>query len=142
MVLAGEAIGFGYRHSRMMDEGLMVLGAKLKLAPGSREGLYATMAEFQSMRREKQPLALPSAGSFFKRPPGYFAGALIEQAGLKGLRVGGAQVSEKHAGFLVNTGGATTADFIALKNEVQKRVMEKFGVALEPEVRIIPWEGA
>lgn len=142
VVLAGEAIGFGYRHSRMMDEGLMVLGAKLKLAPGSREGLYATMAEFQSMRREKQPLALPSAGSFFKRPPGYFAGALIEQAGLKGLRVGGAQVSEKHAGFLVNTGGATTADFIALKNEVQKRVMEKFGVALEPEVRIIPWEGA
>lgn len=127
-----------YRHSRMMDDGLVVLGATLLLFPGSRNALYATMAEFQSLRREKQPLAWPSAGSFFKRPPGYFAGALIEQAGLKGLRVGGAQVSEKHAGFLINLGGASTADFIALKDEVQRRVMDRFGVLLEPEVRIIP----
>ncbi len=127
-----------YRHSRMMDEGLVVLGATLLLIPGSRDALYATMAEFQSLRREKQPLAWPSAGSFFKRPTGYFAGALIDQAGLKGLRIGGAQVSEKHAGFLINLGGASTADFIALKDEVQRRVMDRFGVMLEPEVRIIP----
>ena len=130
-----------YRHSRMMKEGLMVLGAALRLMPGSRDALYATMAEFQKLRREKQPLNWPSAGSFFKRPPGYFAGALIEQAGLKGYTVGGAQVSEKHAGFLINIGGATTADFMMLKNEVQCRVMERFGVRLEPEVRIIREQG-
>ena len=130
-----------YRHSRMMDEGLVILGVTLLLIPGSRSALYATMAEFQSLRREKQPLAWASAGSFFKRPPGYFAGALIEQAGLKGLRIGGAQVSEKHAGFLINLGGASTSDFIALKDEVQRRVMDRFGVMLEPEVRIIPETG-
>ena len=115
----------------------MVLGAVLRLTPGSKDALYATMAEFQAMRRDKQPLSYPSAGSFFKRPTGYFAGALIEQAGLKGLTIGGAQVSEKHAGFLINIGGATTADFVALKEEVQRRVKERFGVRLEPEVRII-----
>ena len=135
--LSREEAQFSYRHSRMMRDGLMVLGATLRLAPGSREALYATMAEFQALRREKQPLNYPSAGSFFKRPAGYFAGALIEQAGLKGEQVGGAQVSQKHAGFLVNTGHATTADFLALKERVQQRVQERFGVALEPEVRII-----
>ncbi len=127
-----------YRHTRMMDEGLVVLGAVLLLSPGSRDALYVEMAQFQTLRRDKQPLTWPSAGSFFKRPPGCFAGALIEQAGLKGFRIGGAQVSEKHAGFLINLGGATTTDFIALKDEVQRRVMERFGVMLEPEVRIIP----
>ena len=89
-------------------------------------------------RREKQPLELPSAGSTFKRPQGHFAGALIEQCGLKGTRVGGAQVSEKHAGFIVNTGGATSADVLGLIREVQRVVKEKTGVELEPEVRIVP----
>jgi len=135
--LSLEEAQLSYRHSRMMEEGWMILGAVLRLTPGSRDALYATMAEFQAMRRDKQPLTYPSAGSFFKRPTGYFAGALIEQAGLKGLTIGGAQVSEKHAGFLINIGGATTADFVALKNEVQRRVKERFGVLLEPEVRII-----
>jgi len=135
--LTRDEAKLSYRHSLMMDEGLMVLGATLRLTPGSRDALYATMAEFQALRREKQPLAWPSAGSFFKRPTGYYAGALIEQAGLKGTSVGGAQVSEKHAGFLINTGGATTADFLALKDLVQQKVMERFNVALEPEVRII-----
>lgn len=137
MTLTREEADFSYRGSRMMRDGLMILGATLRLFPGKKDALYATMAEFNTLRRDKQPLAWPSAGSFFKRPPGYFAGALIEQAGLKGLQVGGAQVSEKHAGFLINLGGATTADFLALKGEVQRRVQERFGVALEPEVRII-----
>ncbi|HSK69055.1 MAG TPA: hypothetical protein VLA21_07315, partial [Candidatus Limnocylindria bacterium] len=131
-----------YRHSRMMDEGLIVLGATMKLLPGSRDALYATMAQLQQMRREKQPLTYPSAGSFFRRPPGYYAGALIEQAGLKGLTVGRAQVSELHAGFLINLGGATTADFVALKDEVIRRVLERWGVTLEPEVRIVLGHGA
>ncbi len=141
ITLSREQAQLSYRHSRMMDEHWIVLGASLRLSPGSKDALYATMAEFQAMRREKQPLAWPSAGSFFKRPKGYFAGALIEQAGLKGLSVGGAQVSEKHAGFFINTGNATTKDFLELKNQVQQKVMERFGVALEPEVRIIKGQG-
>ena len=96
------------------------------------------MEELGRRRREKQPLELPSAGSIFKRPQGHFAGALIEQCGLKGTRVGGAQVSEKHAGFIVNTGGATSADVLGLIREVQRVVKEKTGVELEPEVRIVP----
>ena len=95
------------------------------------------MRDFACRRREKQPLEYPSAGSFFKRPAGHFAGALIEGAGLKGLTVGGAQVSEKHAGFLINIGGATASDFLALMKQVQDQVMEKYGVMLEPEVRIV-----
>ncbi|MGI6696225.1 MAG: UDP-N-acetylmuramate dehydrogenase [Christensenellales bacterium] len=137
LVIRGEQAGFGYRRSRMMDEGLVVLGAELKLLPGHKEDLYRQMREYHDARREKQPLTWPSAGSFFKRPAGLFAGALIEQAGLKGFSIGGAQVSEKHAGFLINTGNATTADFLALKNEVQRRVQAQFGVMLELEVRII-----
>ena len=132
-----EECALSYRRSRMMEDGLAVVEATLQLFPGHRDALYATMAELQKMRQEKQPLSYPSAGSFFKRPSGYFAGALIEQAGLKGLTVGKAQVSELHAGFLINLGGATTDDFIALKDEVQRRVMERFSVQLEPEVRII-----
>ena len=140
--LSAAEADFSYRHSRMMDEGLIVLGATMKLLPGSRDALYATMAQLQQMRREKQPLTYPSAGSFFRRPPGYYAGALIEQAGLKGLTVGRAQVSELHAGFLINLGGATTADFVALKDEVIRRVLERWGVPLEPEVRIVLGHGA
>lgn len=133
---------YGYRHSLMMEEGLVVLGAEMRLSPGHKEDLYRQMQEYQALRREKQPLSYPSAGSFFKRPAGLFAGALIEQAGLKGLTAGKAQVSEKHAGFLINLGGATTADFLALKSQVQRRVREQFGVTLEPEVRIIGEEAA
>lgn len=136
-----EEARFSYRHSHMMDEKLLILGATLLFEPGDKAQLYEEMAVYQTLRRDKQPLTYPSAGSFFKRPPGFFAGALIEQAGLKGLTIGGAQVSEKHAGFLINIGGATTQDFLDLKAEVQRRVMERFGVFLEPEVRIIGDEG-
>jgi hypothetical protein len=110
--------------------------------PEAGDEFYAVREEriaidIAARRKEKQPLEYPSAGSFFKRPAGHFAGALIEGAGLKGLSVGGAQVSEKHAGFLINKGGATAADFLKLMEEVQERVMEKYGVRLEPEVRIV-----
>ncbi|MDD4081347.1 MAG: UDP-N-acetylmuramate dehydrogenase [Eubacteriales bacterium] len=138
-VSVGQA-EYGYRQSRMMEEGLIVLGAELRLAPGHKEELYRQMREYQACRLEKQPLTYPSAGSFFKRPAGLFAGKLIEEAGLKGLTIGQAQVSEKHAGFLINLGGATTEDFLKLKGEVQRRVMAASGVLLEPEVRIIPSE--
>ncbi|MDI9521256.1 MAG: UDP-N-acetylmuramate dehydrogenase [Bacillota bacterium] len=141
LTLSREEAQLSYRHSRMMDEKLLILGATLVFEPGDKAQLYEEMAAYQTMRRDKQPLTYPSVGSFFKRPPGHFAGALIEQAGLKGLTIGGAQVSEKHAGFLINIGGATTRDFLDLKMEVQRRVMERFGVLLEPEVRIIGDEG-
>ena len=95
------------------------------------------MADLTARRNEKQPVTYPSAGSFFKRPEGYFAGKLIQDAGLKGLSVGGAQVSQLHSGFIINTGGATATDILQLMQIVQARVMEQFGVALEPEVRII-----
>ncbi|NLG58006.1 MAG: UDP-N-acetylmuramate dehydrogenase [Clostridiales bacterium] len=138
LTVRADQADFGYRHSRMMEEGLIVLGAEMRLMPGHKEALYSQMREYQACRLEKQPLTYPSAGSFFKRPAGLFAGALIEQAGLKGLKVGDAQVSEKHAGFLINLGKATTADFLSLKDQVQRRVQETSGVMLEPEVRIIP----
>ena len=137
LTITRQQADFGYRHSRMMEEGLVVLGAELELQPGNKEDLYQQMREYQEVRRAKQPLTWPSAGSFFKRPAGLFAGALIEQAGLKGTTIGGAQVSEKHAGFMINIGDATTRDFLQLKSQVQRRVQEQFGVMLEPEVRII-----
>ena len=135
--IPGNEMNFSYRHSRAMEEGWIILGAQFRLAPGDPERIEAAMRDFASRRKEKQPLEYPSAGSFFKRPAGHFAGALIEGAGLKGLSVGGAQVSEKHAGFLINRGGATASDFLALMRLVQERVMEKYGVMLEPEVRIV-----
>ena len=126
---------YGYRHSRAMEEGCIILGAVLELKPGDPKVIQAAMQELAVRRRDKQPLEYPSAGSFFKRPKGFFAGALIEQAGLKGFRIGGAQVSDKHAGFVINVGGATAADITALQAEVVRRVRERFGVTLEPEVR-------
>ena len=108
----------------------------------SREEISGRMADLAARRREKQPLQFPSAGSFFKRPEGYFAGRLIEEAGLKGAHVGGAQVSSLHAGFLINTGGATAGDFLALMERVQRAVYEREGVRLEPEVRILGQDGA
>lgn len=132
---ASEA-AWGYRTSRMMREGLIVLAATLLLRPDSRENITARMDDLRQRREEKQPLEMASAGSTFKRPEGYFAGKLIQDAGLQGTSVGGAQVSTKHAGFVVNTGGATAADVLALIALVQERVMEAAGVHLEPEVRL------
>ena len=136
--LAGEALAFGYRRSAFSGQRGGVLAAEFLLEPGDPDEIRAAMEALGRRRREKQPLELPSAGSIFKRPQGHFAGALIEQCGLKGTRVGGAQVSEKHAGFIVNTGGATSADVLGLIREVQRVVKEKTGVELEPEVRIVP----
>lgn len=134
-VPAPEA-NWGYRTSRMMREGWVVLGATLQLRADSPAAIAARMEELRERRESKQPLEMPSAGSTFKRPEGHFAGALIQEAGCQGLRVGGAQVSEKHAGFVVNTGDATAADVLALIAEVQRRVHETTGVQLEPEVRL------
>ncbi len=133
----GQDMCFGYRHSLAMEKGYQVLGAAFALQQGDKAEIEAKMKDFAARRREKQPLEYPSAGSFFKRPQGYFAGALIEQSGLKGLTVGGAQVSEKHAGFLINIGGATAGDFLELMEKVQQEVYCRFGVHLENEVRIV-----
>ena len=110
---------------------------ELELAFGDKEAIEAKMADLTARREAKQPLELPSAGSTFKRPPGYFAGTLIDQTGLKGLTVGGAQVSTKHAGFVVNIGGATAQNVLDLIAQVQQRVYEKHGVKLYPEVKMI-----
>lgn len=134
-VPAPEA-AWGYRQSRMMREGWVVLGATLQLRADSPAAIAARMEELRERRESKQPLEMPSAGSTFKRPEGHFAGALIQEAGCQGLRVGGAQVSTKHAGFVVNVGDATAADVLALIAEVQRRVHETTGVQLEPEVRL------
>lgn len=130
-------LDLSYRHSILHETGDIVVGAVLQLSWGSRESISAEMKDLAARRNEKQPVSLPSAGSFFKRPEGYFAGKLIQDAGLKGLSVGGAQVSELHSGFIVNKGGATAADIIQLMEVVQASVLDKFGVKLEPEVRII-----
>ena len=135
--LTRDEIGYGYRTSRMMREGYTVLSVTMELAPADFADIRQRIDENQAQRRERQPLTYPSAGSFFKRPAGHFAGALIEQAGLKGYRVGDAQVSELHAGFLINLGDATASDFLELVSHVQTTVEEMFGVRLEPEVRII-----
>lgn len=135
--IPADEMQFSYRHTRAMDEQWIILGAQFRLNPGDPKEIEAAMRDFAARRREKQPLEFPSAGSFFKRPAGHFAGALIEGAGLKGLTVGGAQVSEKHAGFLINRGGATASDILELMRQVQTAVMEKTGVELEPEVRIV-----
>ena len=129
--------GFSYRRSMFSQGGLTVLSAALTLRPGDGAAIAARMRELAEQRQAKQPLDLPSAGSTFKRPATGFAAAMIDGAGCKGLRVGGAQVSEKHAGFVVNTGGATCADVLALMELVKARVYEKYGVELEPEVRVI-----
>ena len=128
---------FGYRHSAFSDERRMVLSARLELTPGDPQAILARMEELSAQRQAKQPLEYPSAGSMFKRPQGYFAAALIDQCGLKGFLVGGAQVSEKHAGFVVNRGGATCEDILTLVDRVKTIVREKTGVELEMEVKIL-----
>lgn len=132
----GEEMRFSHRYSRLMDERKIVTHVTCRLHPARREDLLAEMVELNRRRAEKQPLNFPSAGSTFKRPEGGYASAMVDQCGLKGLSVGGAQVSEKHAGFLVNRGG-TAADFLALMAKVQQAVYDRFGVMLEPEVRIL-----
>ena len=136
--LTGAALAFGYRRSFLSERPeAVVLSARFRLSPGDPDEIRQQMRELMERRRASQPLDLPSAGSTFKRPEGYFAGTLIDQCGLKGLTVGGAQVSEKHAGFIVNRGGATSADVRELIRQVQARVLDATGVRLEPEVRII-----
>jgi UDP-N-acetylmuramate dehydrogenase len=126
---------FSYRESIAMHEKLFVLEAVFELQKGSKEDILAKMKDLAARRREKQPLEYPSAGSTFKRPEGHFAGKLIEDAGLKGFSVGGAKVSEKHAGFVINTGNATAADVVTLTDEIRRKVKEKYQVELELEVR-------
>lgn len=128
---------FGYRTSLAKKKGYIVLGAELTLKQGEKEKIREEMQALKAKRIEKQPLEFPSAGSTFKRPEGYFAGKLIMDAGLRGAAVGGAQVSEKHCGFVVNTGNATAADVRELMRRVQEKVEEQFGVHLEPEVRFL-----
>lgn len=135
--LGPAEMALGYRESAALSRGLIVTEAAFRLTVGEKTAIQAKMDDLSARRREKQPLNLPSAGSTFKRPEGYFAGALIEQAGLKGLRVGGACVSEKHAGFVVNDRGATAKDVLDLIRLVQARVLEHSGVRLETEVRIL-----
>ena len=136
-VLRGAEHGFSYRHSFFSDRGGVVLRAVFSLTPGDPAAIAARMRELADRRRASQPLDMPSAGSTFKRPVGGYAAALIEQAGLKGFSVGGAQVSPKHAGFVVNTGGASCADVLRLIEHIQKTVLDRSGILLEPEVRII-----
>ncbi len=134
----GEDCGFSYRHSNFEQAGCAILSAVFKLTPDDPEAIAARMSEMNDKRRKSQPLDLPSAGSAFKRPVGGYAAALIEEAGLKGYSVGGAQVSEKHSGFVVNKGGATYDDVVELLDDVRKKVYEKSQIALEPEIRIYP----
>ena len=131
-------MAFSYRHSLLTEHpDTAVLRAPLRLQAGIPGEIREKMDELMARRKASQPLEYPSAGSTFKRPAGYYAAALIDQCGLKGLTVGGAQVSEKHAGFVINRGGASCADVTALMAEIQKRVREQTGVVLEPEVRVI-----
>lgn len=135
--MTAEELQMGYRHSVLHETGDVVVEVALKLQPGNIDEIKANIADFTERRNSKQPVTFPSAGSFFKRPEGYFAGKLVQDAGFKGLSVGGAQVSELHSGFIINTGNATAADILQLMEIVQAGVFDKYGVKLEPEVRII-----
>ncbi len=137
--IVGKEQGFGYRTSAFQTmEGAVILGGKFSLKPGDPAEIKAKMDDLMARRREKQPLNYPSAGSTFKRAPGYFTAKLIHEAGLRGYAVGGAQVSNKHAGFVINKNGATARDVLTLIEEIKERVWKHFGVAIECEVRIIP----
>lgn len=135
--LSCQELELGYRHSVLHERGDVAVSVTLRLAPGDQEAIRREMKELAARRNEKQPVSLPSAGSFFKRPEGYFAGKLIQDAGLKGMAVGDAQVSPLHSGFIVNNGNATATDILRLMEIVQASVLDQFGVKLEPEVRII-----
>ena len=135
LTLSKEQLDMGYRTSVVAKKDYIVLKATIALELGDRDAIKARMDELKVQRTTKQPLEFPSAGSTFKRPEGYFAGKLIQDAGLRGFKVGGAQVSEKHCGFVINKGDATAADIVELMKQVSERVKEKFGVELEPEVK-------
>ena len=135
--ISGEELCFGYRKSYFTDKNLIILSCEMKLKKGVREEIAAKMSELSKRRSSKQPLDMPSAGSVFKRPQGYFAGTLIEQAGLKGFSIGGAEVSSKHAGFIINKKDAKASDVTALIEHIINTVEEKFSVRLEPEIRLI-----
>ncbi len=137
LILTGEELKLSYRHSCVPEKGYIVLEASFLLEPGSEEEIRKTMERFKNSRIEKQPLEYPSAGSTFKRPEGHFAGKLVQDAGLRGYQVGGAQVSEKHCGFVINKENATAADVVQLMEDVSKKVWEEFQVKLEPEVKMI-----
>lgn len=137
VAFSADELDFSYRHSALMGANVVAAQITLSLTPGDPQAIRARMEECAAMRREKQPLNYPSAGSTFKRPEGHFAAKLIDDCGLRGLTVGGAQVSEKHAGFIVNIGGATASDILELMRQVEQRVFEQSGVHLEPEVRIL-----
>jgi len=135
--LSCDELELSYRHSVLHDTGDIVVSVTLQLEEGNKEEISSAMKELAAKRNEKQPVHLPSAGSFFKRPEGYFAGKLVQDAGMKGFSVGAAQVSPLHSGFVVNNGGATATEILQLMEIVQAAVLEQFGVKLEPEVRII-----
>jgi len=140
LVKPGVEMEFDYRKSYAQLYNLLVLEAVFKLSPGGKEEeIRAKMTELNNRRRQTQPLDFPSAGSTFKRPPGFFAGKLIEDSNLKGFTIGGAQVSEKHAGFIINTGTATAQDIFDLITAIRQRVFDNFNVWMEPEVRLLGW---
>ena len=140
ITLKAEDMDLSYRHSVVFEKDYIVLEARIRLQSGTEKDIREKMDQLARARKEKQPLEYPSAGSTFKRPEGYYAGKLIQDAGLKGYTVGGAMVSDKHAGFVVNHGGATAEEVCFLIRQVQKKIMEKFGVHMEPEVRFLGFE--
>ena len=135
--LSADELELRYRHSCISEKHYIVLEATIRLQSGDEQEIRLKMKELSEQRQEKQPLQYPSAGSTFKRPEGYFAGKLIMDAGLRGYTVGGAQVSEKHCGFVINKGDATAEDICKLMQDVSEKVQEQFGVVLEPEVKQI-----
>lgn len=135
--LSAKDLAFGYRHSLVQDSGAIVLSAKFALAPGNHQVIKQEMERLTHLRELKQPLEYPSCGSVFKRPVGHFAGQLISEAGLKGYRIGGVEVSEKHAGFMINVADGTARDYEDLIESVIEKVKEHSGVTLEREVRIL-----
>ncbi len=137
VTISGEAHAFSYRHSAFSETDLILVESRLSLAHGDHDAILATMRDLNRRRKEKQPLEFPSAGSTFKRPQGHFAGKLIQDAGLQGYQIGGARVSDKHAGFVINAGGATACDIYRLIRHIQTVVFAQFGVMLEPEVKML-----
>lgn len=132
-----DSFTYSYRHSRAQEEQVVIVEAQIRLKNGEQKSIYAKMKEFQTKRHARQPFDQPCAGSTFKRPEGYYVGPMIEKANLKGYTIGGAQVSTKHAGFIINTGNATAQDVLDLIAFIQKTIKEKHGVDLEPEIRTI-----
>ncbi|MCR4605609.1 MAG: UDP-N-acetylmuramate dehydrogenase [Eubacterium sp.] len=141
-MLEPDELNLSYRHSIFQENDEIVLSAMFELQPGNKEEITAKIKELNNKRKEKQPLEYPSAGSTFKRPEGYFAGKLIQDAGLRGYSIGGAQVSEKHCGFVINKGDATADDIYNLIQHVSSVVHDKFGVELEPEVRMVGFDNS